>query len=286
MQKLSLLNNNNSVFQVDLVRYFSYDSEDYLIYTLNETDEKGYLKLYLVEILEELGELVCYTINDDDNWQKMQDVIKKVIKEIKNKKRELLVDKNPLEIDKLKIVNPRYFKLDKKLVDILCLDYLENVSDVDIDVDLDELDDMVIEAIPLPDDEVIILENGEDSNMIENNEVIETPIVSEPINENIEELPVEPVVTPEMPQEEINQVSIEEPVVENNEVETTEPVITPEAPIEPEVQQVVDNSNVSDEINYKELYFALKEEKEADNKLLDEMMNQLVEYQTKYGPLK
>ena len=225
MRKLSLTDNYNSVFEVDLVRYFSYDSEDYLIYTLNETDEKGYLKLYLVEILEELGEKVCYTINDDDNWQKMQDIIKKVIKEIKNGKRELLNDKNPLEIEKIKIVNPRYFKLDKKLVDILCLNYFENASDLSsVDIDLDELDDLVIEAIPLPDSEVIILENGEDNIM----------------NENVKEITT--------------------PVVENN--------------------------NVSDEINYKELYFALKEEKEANDKLIEEMMMQLLKYKEKYGEIE
>lgn len=225
MRKISLVDSSNSVFEVDLVRYFEYDSETFLIYTLNETDEKGYLKLYLVEILEELGEPVCYTIHDDDDWDDMQEIIKKVIKEIKASKRDLLNDKDPLEIDKIKIVNPRYFKLNKKLADILSLDYLEN-NNIAIDVDDQEIDDMVIEAIDLPADEVIILET-EGTDMDNNMNI-----------------------TPE----------INEPVIPNNEV--------------------------SEEINYKELYFALKEEKEATDEALEAIMNELMAYKAKYGELE
>lgn len=223
MRKLSLVDSSNSVFEVDLVRYFDYDGETFLIYTLNETDEKGYLKLYLVEILEELGEPVGYTIHDEVDWNEMQEIIKQVIKEIKSGNRKLLVDKDPQEIDKIKIVDPRYFKLDKKLADILSLEYLEN-TDITIDIDDQEIDDMVIEAVDLPDDEIIVLET-EGTNM--NNEVVET---------------------------------VEEPVVP------------------------VDNE-ASTEINYKELYFALKEEKEATDAALEAMMNELMAYKKKYGEL-
>lgn len=225
MRKISLVDSSNSVFEVDLVRYFDYDDETFLIYTLNETDEKGYLKLYLVEILEELGEPVCYTIQDDDDWDLMQEMIKKVIKEIKSKSRELLKDKDPLEIENLKIVDPRYFKLNKKLADILSLDYLEE-GDITIDVDDQEIDDMVIEAIDLPEDEVIVLETE---------------------GETMDNITVEPV-------------PINDPIVPNNEV--------------------------SDEINYKELYFALKEEKEAMDIAFEDMMNELMAYKAKYGELE
>lgn len=225
MKKISLVDSSNSVFEVDLVRYFEYDSETFLIYTLNETDEKGYLKLYLVEILEELGEPVSYTINDNDDWELMQEMIKKVIKEIKAKTRELLKDKDPLEIDKIKIINPRYFKLNKKLADILSLDYLEN-EEINIEVEDQEIDDMVIEAIDLPEDEVIILETEGD---------------------NMDNVTIEPV-------------PVSDPIIPNNEV--------------------------SDEINYKELYFALKEEKEAMDEAFEAMMNELMAYKAKYGELE
>ena len=225
MRKISLVDGNNTVFEVDLVRYFEYDSETYLIYTLNETDEKGYLKLYLVEILEELGEPVSYTINDNDDWELMQEMIKKVIKEIKAQTRDLLKDRNPLELENIKIVDPRYFKLNKKLADILSLNYLED-EEVSVEVDDQEIDDMVIEAIDLPEDEVIILEKEDES---------------------MDNITVEPV-------------EINEPVISNNEV--------------------------SDEINYKELYFALKAEKEAMDEAFDAMLNELMAYKAKYGELE
>ncbi len=225
MRKISLVDSSNSVFEVDLVRYFEYDDEAFLIYTLNETDEKGYLKLYLVEILEELGEPVCYTIHDNDDWELMQEMIKKVIKEIKAKTRDLLKDKDPLEIEKIKIVEPRYFKLNKKLADILSLDYLER-EEINVEVEDQEIDDMVIEAIDLPEDEVIILETE---------------------GETMDNVTIEPV-------------QMSDPIIPNNEV--------------------------SDEINYKELYFALKEEKEAMDEAFESMMNELMAYKAKYGELE
>ena len=45
MRQINLIDNNNNNVQVSLVRFFKYNNEQFLIYTLNEWDEKNYLKL-------------------------------------------------------------------------------------------------------------------------------------------------------------------------------------------------------------------------------------------------
>lgn len=255
MRKLLLTTNDNSLLEVDLIRYFEYNDEYFLIYTLNETDSKNYLKLYLVEILEELGELVCYSINDDDTWKSMQNIIKSVIKEIKANKRELLKDINPQEIEKIKIKDSRFFKLDKKLADILSSNYFDNeyISEEVLDEMIDE--SLIIEPVALPNDEVIILKNEEENKMEEN---------IKPIDDNIVKI--------------INEIIIKN--VDNQISSFKE-----DTSLEKEIIPNVNIENVSDDINYKELYFALKEENEALTIAFDNIMNQLVAYKEKYGEL-
>ena len=79
MEKFNIIDSNNFIIEVNLIRYFEYKNSQYLIYSKGETDEKGYQKLYLAEILEELGEPVIYNF-DDDEWQNMQKIIKEVKK--------------------------------------------------------------------------------------------------------------------------------------------------------------------------------------------------------------
>lgn len=202
MKKILLTDSNNLLFEADLVRYFSYDDEYFLIYTLNERDQKDYVKLYLIEILEELNELVCYNLKDDYIWDNMQDIIRNVIKEIKSNTKDKLQDLDPLELERIKIKNPRYFKLDEKLVKILSANYLEeNYEEIDI------------EPIDLPDDEIIILDSKEET----------MDIVAE---------------------------------------------------------KEIDNAN------YKELYYALKSEKEATDEAFEKVLDQLIKYKEKYGELE
>ena len=46
MKKLTITNEDNLKLNVDLVRYFKYKNDCFLIYTIGEFDEKNYQKLY------------------------------------------------------------------------------------------------------------------------------------------------------------------------------------------------------------------------------------------------
>ncbi len=242
MEKLLLTNLDNSTFEVELIRYFSYDQDYYLIYTLNEKDDKNYLKLYLVEILEELGEPIVQNIKDEDEWKNMQNIVKKVIKEIKAGTRDLLKDESPLMLEKIMIDEPRYFKLDEKLANILASNYSYSINS---EMTMEEMNsiqdnisenDFIIEPIDLPSDEVIILETEDSETM---------KIDEKDLN-----------ITP------------------NDEI------------VELSNTEIVDNEKDEQEMDYKALYFALKEEKEATDVLLDDLLQKLLKYKEKYGELE
>lgn len=292
MERLFLRNNDDSVFETRLIRYFEYDSARYLIYTLDETDSKGYLKLYLLEVLEELGDIVCYNINDDDYWKAMENIVKRVIKEIKTGNRDLLKDLSPLELNNVKVVEPRYFKLDKKLADILSSNYMVE-EETKIDIDDQEIEDLVIEPVDLPEDEIVEVEeeNMNNENNIptleEQNIEVTEPVVEQPMDVNVEQ-PIVPEVTETVTTPVLNGVpetnnTIQDlpfgPIEENSTEVPTEPVI--EQPVIPTT-----TVDASDDVNYKELYFAIKEEKEAQDQAFEELMEELMRYKEKYGELE
>lgn len=128
MKKLTITNEDNLKLNVDLVRYFKYKNDCFLIYTIGEFDEKNYQKLYLVKVMEELGIPVVQNIDDEIEWDGMQKIIKRVIKELKNHKSNDVKDLDYTIIEGIKIVNPRFFKLDSKLVDILASNYFNSDS--------------------------------------------------------------------------------------------------------------------------------------------------------------
>lgn len=128
MKKMYITNPDNTKLEVDVIRYVKFKNDYYFIYTLHEIDEKGYIKLYLVEIMEELGETISQNIKNDSKWANMKGIVKKIIKEIKSGKRKLSHDLDFRDIENVKVSNPRFFKLDKNLVTVLSSNYLEDLS--------------------------------------------------------------------------------------------------------------------------------------------------------------
>ena len=121
MNKIDIKDINNQIIQVFLIRYFKYKNTNYLIYTLNETDEKGYIKLYLVKIMKQFNEWISKTIKDEEEWKRMQLIVKNMLKDL-----------DISEIKNIKINEARYFKLDKHLMELLSLqEHEENIEDID-----------------------------------------------------------------------------------------------------------------------------------------------------------
>lgn len=118
MSKLSIKNFDNSV-EIDVIRYFKYNNTNYLIYTLNEIDEKGFVKLYIVKIMKQFNLLIAKTIKDEYEWKQIQQMVKELVTELKNNKLNEFIDLDISNLDNIIIKEARYFKLDKKLLNIL-----------------------------------------------------------------------------------------------------------------------------------------------------------------------
>ena len=214
MKKLIITNGDNSKMTVDLIRYFSFNNDSFLIYTLNETDEKGYLKLYLVRIMEELGFPVVQTIKNEADWSKMQGIVKKVLKELKKNNKKLTIDLNYSEIEGIKIVEPRFFKLDPKLVEILSANYLEDGS-----------------VVPSIDSKV-------------NESLIETSGANESVNmnENINTIPQESTEE-QIPVDTI--ANLAEPITQNEELESIDKTLENLGEFTPvDITETSDSANI------------------------------------------
>lgn len=211
MDKIIVLNENNNTIDTDVVRYFKYNHNYYLIFTFGEKDEKNYQKLYIVQILEELGDKVARNINDDEEWHEMQSMVKESIKQIRKGNDNNIEKLNVYELNNIRIENPRFFKLDPKLVNILETDIVDDIT-----------------------------ENNDSEESIEFMNDNLNVVTSMNTNNNLES-------------------------VNSNEINATNPTV--------------------EDVDYKELYFLVKADKEATEALMEDLMNQLVLYKQKYGEL-
>lgn len=222
MEKLVILNSENAETNVNVIRYFKYKNDYFLIFSYDEIDESGKQKLYIVQILDELGEKIARNINDLDEWNNIQKMIKETIKQIKKGNDDNIEKLDFCELSNIKIEEPREFKVDPKLVKILST----NIVDDGLEGD-NELMDKSQTSIT-------------NENMTE---VLENEVNA--INENVE------------------LVGSGEHIDKDTE----------------------NNDNDIEDIDYKKMYFALKEDNDATEELLNDLMTKLSLYKEKYGEL-
>lgn len=297
MKNFTITNEDNTKMSVDIVRYFKYKNDCYLIYTMNEVDEKGYLKLYLVKVMEELGFPVVYNIRDDKEWASMQGIVKKVLKEIKSNKKKLLVDLDYSSIQGIKVANPRSFKLDQKLAKILSDHYdFSNINNQIVsensanDGNLNEIP-VESESVPQSTEIPIEPESGPQTTEIpsENNlESIDETLLKQGA---FDPILADGVIEPDN-NEPDNSTSTEPATIENHDLVTNSVEINENTNLD-ETEQIEESaSNPVGESehevelsnsDYKELYLAEKKEREAVELVLDDLLEQLQQYKDKFG---
>ena len=284
MKNFTITNEDNTKMSVDIVRYFKYKNDCYLIYTMNEVDEKGYLKLYLVKVMEELGFPVVYNIRDDKEWASMQGIVKKVLKEIKSNKKKLLVDLDYSGIQGIKVANPRSFKLDQKLAKILSNHYdFSNINDQIVSENSaadGNLNEIPVESESVPQTTEIPSENNLESideTLLKQgafDPILADGVIESDNNEPDNSTPTEPETI-----ENHDLVTNSVEINENTNLDETEQ-------IEESASNPVDESEHEVELSnsdYKELYLAEKKEREAVELVLDDLLEQLQQYKDKFG---
>lgn len=145
MEKISIVNENNEMIEANVIRYFKYENDYFLIFTYGEKDEKGYEKLYIVQVLDELGEKISRNINDLDEWNNIQKMVKESIKQIKGGNDNNVEKLNVYELNNMKVENPRSFNVDSKLVELLKMDIIDDIEvndtkdDVNVQPDFEKM---------------------------------------------------------------------------------------------------------------------------------------------------
>lgn len=102
---------NGQQMSAKKIRYINYGSSNYLIYTLNEKDEDGYVKLFINKIVNNEE----YIISDFE-WDGLKSFIPTLVREIRANTITSFDDLEIDLIDKINIDNARAFKLKEEIV--------------------------------------------------------------------------------------------------------------------------------------------------------------------------
>lgn len=114
MDSIALYNQNGQKFDVEVIRYFENSGNKYLIFSLNEIDENGYIQLYLSKVVN--GEMV--TVTDESEWADFRNAIQKIVTNNRNNI-EIENDLDFNELNEAKVSTFRIFKLKNEVAKIL-----------------------------------------------------------------------------------------------------------------------------------------------------------------------
>ena len=119
MQKISALNQNNQPLEIEIIRYFKVNDKKYLIFTLEEKDEQGYIKVYVSKILGLNGTLAAYDIIDETEWASVKDLVKRIIKANREGGALEIEDLSLERLNNIRINGQQVFKLISNLIELL-----------------------------------------------------------------------------------------------------------------------------------------------------------------------
>lgn len=106
MEKITILNSHRDSFEVDVLRYFVMGNASILLYTLNESDEDGNVRLYVTKIIN--GTTQALT---DEEWTLVKASIRTIVSENREGKALTVKDLNYKEIKGLVVEHLKVFKL-------------------------------------------------------------------------------------------------------------------------------------------------------------------------------
>lgn len=174
----TLKNIDNEKLDVEVIRYFINNDNEYLIYSLNEIDNSGYTKLYASKII---GNKACI-ITDEEEW----DLIKKIIKEIVRNNRDgsklNIIDIDENNLGDIILQDTRIFKLQGNLVNLLT----ENKNITNLDFENDEIEDVPIDYEKLYNETLEIVDKLKNENEELKQKIEEYKVIMDKIKEIVE----------------------------------------------------------------------------------------------------
>lgn len=153
MDNISVQNAQGEAININVIRYFRLNESEYLIFSLNEVDEGGYVKLYICKI----AGMSATSITDDVEWNLIKDTIKTIIKSNKDNLPLPIVDIDSSKLNGIQIVDQKVFKLSETFINLLGANkkvepVIEEQSVQQIETNEIHLEDSVPGQNPITDD--------------------------------------------------------------------------------------------------------------------------------------
>ena len=121
MNQILLKNDEGESVVASVVRYFKYNNESYMLYTLNEVDTSNYIKLYGIKLeMDPLGNMIG-TMIEDSVWTDVVALIKEMVKPVLERVNANFQDINQNSISNINLVSKRVFKINKEMADLLAI---------------------------------------------------------------------------------------------------------------------------------------------------------------------
>lgn len=178
MNKKNMVSITGNNFDCEIIRYFEAENNQYLLYSLNEIDEVGYVKLYASKILENSA----ISIEDEQEWSFVKEVIKEIVRNNRDGVDPEINDLDESNLDNVLVEDSRVFKLQGNLVNLL-MENKKVVSNFVSERFEEEIDNDVLmvdnEEIEEPSEVDYSLENEEVNEEIPELEEYEEPQVDE-----------------------------------------------------------------------------------------------------------
>lgn len=152
MNSRIIKNQNQEPQNIEVIRYFSNNDNDYLIYSLNENDDAGYTKLYASKIIGNAAKI----ISNDEEWLLIKEIIKDVVKSNRDGGPLNIIDLNENNLENITLEDTRAFKLQGNLVNLLA----ENKQVEEVFEELiEEPEEIIEEKVEEPKDFEMLYEN-------------------------------------------------------------------------------------------------------------------------------
>lgn len=114
MEKVYIMDSHGRETVAYKVRYLNFNGNNYFVYTLDEIDTDGYVKLYLKKIVDN-GEVEI----SSNEWEAIKAAIPVIVKEIKNNDIKSFKDLSMKQINEVMDGYSKVFKLKKDIVELI-----------------------------------------------------------------------------------------------------------------------------------------------------------------------
>jgi hypothetical protein len=216
MYNINVLSELGENLTISVVRFFSAMNNMYLIHSLNEKDEAGYIKLYVSKKVDNN----FVKVEDENEWNQLKELIKVIVKEAKDNALLSVEDLDYKKITGLMISSSRVFKLTEQVTEMLGLNKKQFNEEVIVPV---------VETKPI---EELFVEEDDEPQSFEELLAKSTPKVEEaPIKKlsTLEELLGQTLK--EEPKVEVKAPVVETPIVEQPKEDLSKKVLELEAKV-------------------------------------------------------